>query len=283
MTLSPGLEKFLCCPECYGVLVRSEDMLFCACCDLGYPCNMGRPNFLRGPGPETADSVFQQEQMYETTFRAKLFNLGSRYVSSDYTPIDHLGLFMQEIPENAVVVELGSGNRRLCSKIINIDLFGFPNVDIVSDIQKTPLPSDAVDYAIVDTVLEHVPEPHAVAGELLRILKPGGRVLCIAPFIFNYHGYPAHYFNFSKDGLEQLFREYSDCSVSMNVGPTSAMTNLVSEYFALALSRNSRLAYTILKGLMLLPIFCFKYLDRLWARSPNAHRMASTLCAIATK
>lgn len=65
--------------------------------------------------------------------------MSSRGISSDYTPVDHLKEFIQEIPSGAVVVELGSGNRRLRDDILNLGLFGFPNADIMSDIQETSL------------------------------------------------------------------------------------------------------------------------------------------------
>lgn len=69
----------------------------------------------------------------------------------------------------------------------------------------------------------------------------------------------------------------------MNIGPTSAMANLFAEYFAVAFSRGNKFAYTLLKGLFLLPIFYLKFLDRFWSGTAQAHRIASTLCAVATK
>lgn len=280
---STQLETLLCCPKCHGRLSRSDEALRCSVCQRSFPLLDGRPSFVGPEFAHTSDSEFQHEQMHASSLRARLFNLGSRIVSSDYTPVDQLEEFMAGIPADSVVVELGSGNRRLREDVVNLDLFGFPNVDMMSDIQETPLADASVDYAVLDTVLEHVPNPHRVVGEIHRILKPGGQLLCITPFIFNYHGYPNHYFNFSKDGLEEIFREFSGCTVEMNIGPTSALTNLISEYFAVGLSRGNKTAYTLFKGLFLLPIFFFKYLDRLWMRSPHAHRIASTLCATVTR
>ena len=284
MTLSISqLESLLCCPKCHGQLTSKEGGLRCSPCGCTYPIQGGKPNFVESEFSHTSDSVFQQEQMHESSLRAKLFNLGSRFVSSDYTPVDHLMEFVREIPPDAVVVELGSGNRRLHDGFLNLDLFGFPNVDVMSDIQQTPLAEATVDYAILDTVLEHVPNPQRVVCEVHRILKPGGKLLCITPFIFNYHGYPNHYCNFSKDGLEEMFRGFSNCAVEMNIGPSSALTNLFSEYFAVGLSRGNKTAYTILKGIFLLPVFYLKYLDWFWMRSKDSHRIASTLCATVTR
>jgi hypothetical protein len=114
---------------------------------------------------------------------------------------------------------------------------------------------------ILEAVLEHLKDPMAVVQEIYRVLKHRGEAICISPFIFPCHGYPAHYCNFSKDGLEMLFNKFSRCSIEMNIGPTSAIANLISDYFALALSGNSKFMYTLFKGLSLLPIFYLKFFD----------------------
>jgi len=242
----------------------------------------GRPWFTHAPAL-AADAEFQADQMYNRGLAARCFNWGKKLVNSDYAPLDQLRRMVAHLPEGAALVELGSGNRRLRPGCLNIDLFPFPNVDVVADIHAVPLRDGIADAVVLDTVLEHVPEPQRVVDETFRILKPGGQVLCIAPFVFPYHGYPRHYYNFSRDGLEYLFRAFSDCSVAMNIGPTSCLTHLLSEYGAVALSGMRALPYTVCKGLLLLPLFSLKFLDRFWARSPHGHRLASTLCAVARK
>ena len=41
------------------------------------------------------------------------------------------------------------------------------------------------------------------------MLKPGGKLFCINLFLFPYHGYPAHYCNFTRDGMYYLLRKFS--------------------------------------------------------------------------
>jgi len=229
------------------------------------------------------DAAFQAQQMHGTGVAARLHNAGKRVVNSDYTARDHLRELLDRMPRGATILELGSGSRRLRDDVVNVDLFRFPNIDVVADIAALPVAANRVDAIILDSVIEHVPDPREVAAQIHRVLKPGGTVLCVAPFVFPYHGYPKHYGNFSKDGLELLFRDFSSCTVETSHGPTAALTNLISEYFAVAFSGRSKLAYTIVKGLALLPIFLLKYVDALWKPAGNATRIASTLCAIAVK
>ena len=214
---------------------------------------------------------------------ALLHNWGRKILSSEYMPKDHVAAFLAEAAPGTVIVELGSGSRRLRDDVINVDLFAFDPVDLTADIAQLPFRSDAVDFIILDTVLEHVPEPHRIIAEIFRVLKPGGKVISVTPFIFPYHGYPKHYFNFSADGLDFLFGAFPERAVETNMGPTSALVNLVAEYFAVAFSGENKLLYTVVKGLALAPIFFFKYIDRLWQSSRRSTRIANHLCIIARK
>jgi len=265
----------LCCPECHSFLENAHHAVACVKCGISYSIIDGVPRFVDLEGGK---NIQHWDEMQNSTKRAKAYSRIKNIVSSEYHKTKHISNFIKKIKSGAAVVELGSGNRKLTDSIVNVDLFPFPNVSVVADITKTPFPSESIDYIIIDTVLEHVQEPHRVVSEIFRMLKPGGEVLCIAPFIFPYHGYPKHYFNFSADGLQYLFGNFSACKISFDMGPTSAITHLISEYFALAFSRNTT-AYMVLKGLFLLPIFLLKYLDKLWANTGNAVRISSTLCA----
>ncbi len=279
-----SFQDVLCCPECRGSLTEVSGGLACPSCRREYPLTHHVPRFSTLSGT-TSDAQFQQQEMRNETYFAKAYNLGKRLVSSEYAARNQLRDFLTTIPKGKRLLELGSGSRRVHADAINIDLFAFPNVDVVADIRRLPIRDASIDYVVLDTVLEHVAEPELIVAEIHRVLVPGGRVLCIAPFIFPYHGYPAHYWNFSKDGLTWIFRNFSNCTVETNMGPTSAMTHLTSEYFAVALSggAENKVLYTLFKGIFLMPIFLLKYLDRFWVRSQHAHRLASTLSALATK
>jgi SAM-dependent methyltransferase len=62
-------------------------------------------------------------------------------------------------------------------------------------------------HAIINTqVLEHVEYPQKVIDEFYRIMKPGGKLFLTAPQGWGVHGAPFHFFNFTKYGLESLFK-----------------------------------------------------------------------------
>ncbi len=271
------------CPSCHRDLDLSPDSVKCRHCHTAFPIKNGIPFFAEFQEEMTADAEFQAAQMFNTSFVAKLTRLGKKIINSEYKPKDHVQEFINDIDHDAIIVELGSGNRRLRENVINVDLFPFPNVDVVANIESTPFRDSSVDFAILDTVLEHVPEPHRVVKEIHRILKPGGKIVCITPWIFPYHGYPRNYFNISSDGLRFLFRDFSECTIEMNMGPSSALTNIISEYFAVALSGNRKFLYSFFKGLFLLPVFFFKFIDTFWLSSDKSLRISATLCALVKK
>jgi SAM-dependent methyltransferase len=278
MPRSDTLRSIADCPLCHAPLHWAGEM---RCTH--FAVVDGMPRFTGPDRPAVPADAFQSALMSNANLTARALNLGRKVISSEYMPRDHVREVLRDAGPGEIVVELGSGNRRLSPGIINVYLFPFTNVDFVAHGERTPIRSASVDRVVLDTVLGHVPQPQKVVDEIFRILRPGGRVVCLAPFIFPYHAYPRHYFNMSRDGLEFRFRRFSRCTVETNMGPTTALVNLVSEYAGIALSENNRLLYSIGKGVTLLFLFVLKYLDALWARAPRSRNIASVLCAIAEK
>ncbi len=66
-------------------------------------------------------------------------------------------------------------------------------VDIRSDITAIPEPDGSFDAILCSEVLEHVPDPRAALGELVRLLKPGGTLIVTAPFCSLTHFAPHHH------------------------------------------------------------------------------------------
>jgi SAM-dependent methyltransferase len=50
-----------------------------------------------------------------------------------------------------------------------------------ADAQRLPLRSDAFDGARADRVVQHIPDPDAALSELVRVVRPGGRVVVSDP------------------------------------------------------------------------------------------------------
>lgn len=83
---------------------------------------------------------------------------------------------------------------------------------LVGDIQQLPFQTDSVDGIICNAVLEHIPEPYKAVEEILRILKPGGKVFIYAPFLYPYHD-QIDYYRFTVDALAFLFRNFQQVTI----------------------------------------------------------------------
>ncbi len=158
----------------------------------------------------------------------------------------------------------------------------FRNVDVVGDAHLLPYQDDSVDAIYCEAVLEHLNDPAKAVSEMRRVLKPGGKVVAMTPFLQRFHGYPFHFQNFTVIGHALLF-ERAGFEVQESgacVGPTYAIVSLVSGYLTQCWPRWIGFplgAIWNVIGAALNP------LDLLLNRSPSAHVLASTTYVLAQK
>lgn len=79
-----------------------------------------------------------------------------------------------------------------------------PELDIVADVQKMPMEDSSFDSAICIEVLEHVPNPEEALREILRVLKPGGKLVFSVPHFLYLHNEPYDFYRYTKYGLAEL-------------------------------------------------------------------------------
>jgi SAM-dependent methyltransferase len=98
---------------------------------------------------------------------------------------------------------------------LRVDLQQGPRVDVVLDLTGPFAQIDArlggVRFGTIFclSVLEHCHQPFAMAENLTRLLKPGGKVCISVPFAWRFHGYPSDYWRFTQEGVKRLFPKLS--------------------------------------------------------------------------
>lgn len=70
----------------------------------------------------------------------------------------------------------------------------YGEIDYVSDITSIPVPDGSFDVILCTEVLEHIPKPIKAVCEMVRIVRPGGRLLITAPLGSGLHQLPYHYY-----------------------------------------------------------------------------------------
>lgn len=104
------------------------------------------------------------------------------------------------------VLDCGAGyRRRLYPNVVNFEVEPYPSTDVLGVAEVMPFKDASFDGVLCLAVLEHVKDPFQAAREIARVLKPGGRLYCVVPFLQALHGYPHHYYNMTAQGLRNLF------------------------------------------------------------------------------
>jgi glycosyltransferase involved in cell wall biosynthesis len=153
-------------------------------------------------------------------------------------PDDHIS---NELPEVALdlirktdgmVLNLSAGGSRLkFDHVVEVEYAIFRHTDIVADSHNLPFLDETFEAIVVMNAFEHYRQPHSVASELLRILKPGGKVLIRTAFLQPLHERPWHFFNCTQYGLSEWFKGFDteQLHVSENFCPNHSISWLASE------------------------------------------------------
>jgi uncharacterized protein YbaR (Trm112 family)/SAM-dependent methyltransferase len=188
-----AILPLLACPRCGSGLQLSAQAqsLQCNGCAAVYPVRAGVP-------------VLLPESMQEP---------GVGTVSADDPvsrhPYSPAALEIIEAHRDGWVLDLGAGGKHhRWDNVIQIDIFRFPMTDVVCTADRLPFRDNAFQAVISQAVFEHLQYPEWAAGEIRRVLQPGGTVKIDTAFLQPEHGYPHHFFNATETGLRHWFRDF---------------------------------------------------------------------------
>lgn len=99
-------------------------------------------------------------------------------------------------------------------EVVNLEVARYPSTDVLAPSESLPFADSSFAAALSLTVLEHVRDPFRCIAELARVVRPGGTLYVVVPFLQPYHGYPGHYFNMSHEGLATLIEPYFEIEES---------------------------------------------------------------------
>ncbi|WP_299698382.1 class I SAM-dependent methyltransferase [Hydrocarboniphaga sp.] len=121
----------------------------------------------------------------------------------DYDPF---ALRLIEAASEGWVLDCGAGKRgRYYDHVVNFEIVDYDTTDVLGVGEVLPFKDGVFDGVLSLNVLEHVKDPFKCASEIARVLKPGGKLYCVVPFLQPLHAFPHHYYNMTAQGLRNLF------------------------------------------------------------------------------
>src|SRR3989344_4462147 len=255
-----------------------EHFLECISCHKRYSCRNGKVFFRGGDwveneGQEVDSIIFKVKNFlrkYPKIFEIVYYMV---YPSTGKSSKE----FIRMLPLESVIVNIVAGVLALGDRVIDVDYMPYGNVSVVTDAHLLPFKTNSVDAVISDALLEHVKDPVKVVKEIERILKPGGYIYILVPFIFSFHSSPDDYYRWTASGLRELLKNFSKEEIGVRYGPTSAMTTLVREWLSILFSFGNVTFYQIWNLFFLALFTPLNWLDFLLSRYKFSSNIANGL------
>ncbi len=202
-------------------------------------------------------------------------------ISPVYTNKDSLRKFLNS--QNGLIVNLGSGNTVLFENIINLDIINYKNVHIIADINNLPFKDGSVDAIITIAVLEHVNDINHTVEEIYRVLKSGGKVYNLIPFMQPFHASPHDYQRYTLNGIKNLHKKFAINEAGVAGGPTSGLLWVFQDYISTIFSFGNQKIKNFILIFLLILLWPVKFLDLIFTKNKYVHSCASSFYVIATK
>lgn len=177
---------------------------------------------------------------------------------------DAIVLFSESLPDGCLVLDAGAGesrHRHCFSRhyYFGVDLavgdegWDYRGLDVVGDIAAMPFAAASFDAAISIVTMEHVCDPSRVLSEMAGAMKPGAKLLLVAPMEWEEHQQPHDYFRYTQFGLVYLLNGSGFDVVS--IVPAGGIFRVLSRRCFMALKAAWWLAPLLVPLGFLFPLF----------------------------
>ena len=123
-------------------------------------------------------------------------------------------------------LNLGAGATEfVLDRCVELEHAIFRNTDVVGDAHRLPFADDVFEAVLCLNTFEHLREPRAAACELLRVMRPGGRLVLKTAFLQPVHEEPFHFYDATEYGVLAWFEDFhvERCFVPAEMSPALAL------------------------------------------------------------
>ncbi|MEK7607393.1 MAG: glycosyltransferase [Patescibacteria group bacterium] len=279
-------SHIICCPFCKADLLKNPSGLVCKTHGPFTIDSSHRPILIEREIYERNSSQHESGVTWLKSFLKQwpdLYHAVWHYACPAMMLVNGPRMILDRVKEGSVVIDVGSGPERLGREFINIDIFPFPEVDIVSDATQLPFKNNTLDGAVSESLFEHVPDAHLIAREMVRVVKPGGYIYVSAPFIHPYHTSPDDFNRWTLSGLKHMFEDLEIVEAGVRSGPWSAFLLFFAYWLGVIFSFGSRRIAPFLAHIFMLVLGPLKYLDIIFIHMPGSETVATHLYILGRK
>lgn len=132
-------------------------------------------------------------------------------------PVSIVGRWLADNVESMAgdLLDLGAGNQPfrpwygpLTRSVVAVDVAPAPGLSVLSMAAPLPFQDASFDTVLCTSVLEHVDNAEAAIAEISRTLRPGGRLMITAPFLYPTHEAPYDFWRTTHFGLRTLLQRH---------------------------------------------------------------------------
>lgn len=180
-------------------------------------------------------------------------------------------------------LNLGAGGVTMGPQMLNLDVRPAPSVHVTAYDQTLPFRDNSLSLVICHDVIEHLADPQFTIAEAQRVLRPGGKFYCQAPFIIGYHPGPNDFWRFTKEGMAHLFSRpgWRVLKLEPAVGHGTGAYRIGVEFVAVTASCIHRSLYLLAKGVAAIALSPIKLLNGL--STPQQDRIPGEYFVLAEK
>lgn len=268
-----GLLSELQCPVCSGRIVSNPASLTCNGCATTFDVVDGRPIMMSGlPSDHDRPAALLPRG-------SRLALLLRRFVPSP-TLTNHSALAAAVMwAGSGRILDAGSGERRISSNTVNLDISLHSETDVVADAHRIPFRDNTFRLVVCQGVLEHVLDADRVIRELFRVAGQG-RVYVEVPMLQPFHADPADFRRFTLPGLIAALAPARIVDAGATAGCFSAVSFMIRQFPDALVGDAPRPMRLLLKTPFVVVAALTRYGDMV-VRPRYGERVAASIFAIA--